>query len=158
RQDRTHHSSSSGLPGIRSPALSRLPANNQEHRFVKRIIVLSSLVTSAVWFVIGGLAVGLAFPAVVDAQGSRIAADSVVVQTPGVSKSHPGLLIPQARRAVNAPNGAPDGAGIVLLGPPPDNNVRGNITFGGSAAMPSQANVGLNFNYENGSQMLRLGT
>jgi hypothetical protein len=123
---------------------------------VKRVIVLSSLVTSAVWITVTALAVVLALPSLVEAQVSRVAADSVVVQTAGGSKIHLGLLITQASRDVDAPDGASDSAGIVLLGPPPDNNVRANLQFGGtSSAAPG---AGLNINYEDGAQMLRIGT
>src|SRR5260370_38672845 len=49
----------------------------EESQAVKRIIILSSLVTSAVWLVMTALAVVFVFPAVVDAQVGGVRLTSV---------------------------------------------------------------------------------
>jgi hypothetical protein len=46
---------------------------------VKRIIVLSSLVTSALWVTMTALAMVIFFPAIVDAQATRVRAEQVTV-------------------------------------------------------------------------------
>jgi hypothetical protein len=46
---------------------------------VKRVIVLSSLITSAVWVTFTALAVLVAFPVIADAQATRVRAEQVTV-------------------------------------------------------------------------------
>ena len=84
---------------------------------MKRVIILSSLVTSAVWLVMTALAVVFVFPAVVDAQVARVRFDDVLVGADGHTQVHIGTT--------------PTGSSIQLLNP--DGTVRAQLASGGGA-------------------------
>ncbi len=111
---------------------------------MKRIIILSSLVTSAVWVVMTALAVVFVFPAVVDAQVARVRFDDVLVGADGHTQVHLGTT--------------PTGSSVQLLNP--DGTVRAQLASGGGVSNPDPAAAGVNLYYPNGSNtiMVRLGT
>jgi hypothetical protein len=121
----------------------------EESQAVKRIIFLSSLVTSATWVVISTLAVVFVFPAIVDAQAARVRFDDVLVGADGHTQVHLGTL---------PTHDAPAGISVQLLNP--DGTVRAQLASGGGLSNPDPAAAGLNVYYPNGSNtiMVRVGT
>jgi len=116
---------------------------------MRRIVILSSLVTSAVWVLMTALAVVFVFPAAVDAQVARVRFDDVVVGADGRTQVHLGTL---------PTNNAPAGIAVQLLNP--DGTVRAQLASGGAVSSPDPDAAGLSLYYPNGSNtlMLRVGT
>jgi hypothetical protein len=112
---------------------------------VKRVIVLSSLVTSAVWVMMTAVSMTVIFPAVVDAQISRIAADDLIV---GPADG------PRVHLAVVQPGPQPQ---VQVVGA--NGQVRAALSTGGPSNQPNPATAGLNIMAEDGQTIIgRIGT
>ncbi len=114
---------------------------------MKRIIVLSSLVTSAVWLGMSAVAIIFALPSVVDAQAARTTAVGLTVLGADVLAG----VVADVR---------PTGGGTLnILG---TDGKTPRVTLGSSGSPPGRdpipANAGIAINDLNGKQIGRLGT
>jgi hypothetical protein len=114
---------------------------------MRRTIVLSSLVTSAVWAAMTLITVTFVFPAIVDAQVARITASGLTV------------VGPNNLTGINADVRATGGGVLTLLGA---DGKTSRISLGccGSPGgqPPILENAGLSINDINGKQIGRIGT
>jgi hypothetical protein len=112
---------------------------------MKRIIVLSSLATSAVWVTMTAISMVFLLPAVVDAQASRILAEDIVVGAVGQPSVHVG----------GKPNTPPGSTRVEVLSA--DGTALEGLAMGGVGPTVDPAAYALNINNANGNG-IRVGT
>lgn len=113
---------------------------------MKRIIILSSLVTSAVWVTMTAISMVFLLPALVDAQASRILAEDIVVGAVGQPSVHVG----------GKSNTPPGSTRIEVLSA--DGTALEGLAMGGVGQTLDPAAYALNINNANGNGSIRVGT